>query len=341
MFALLFDPSAGAAGDMIMASLLDLGADEKRVSKAVESVGCTLEVSRQEKGHISATRAQVISDRRYHSLEEAVSILKSSSLQEPSSPASLPHRASLGRRAGLLISRCRGVLRGMCQELVKALGRQPQRALFGDTHAREAKLGTSIGRQLSALWQSRVSGWAGRLDTSLRAIVGVAASARPTVPALPARGPNGLAGARVGEAAGPGSREPSVAGRAGVDGVELRLGVGDVLDEAGDRRAGRVVGALAAVGDAALAAAAADLAHPAVADLRQALDPTPGAEHVLGLDADVVLLGPLLGRAPAQLRVVLDERDPRRAAAAVDSALGHHRLGHGILHGSWRMPGQP
>ena len=82
MFALLFDPSAGAAGDMIMASLLDLGADEKRVSKAVESVGCTLEVSRQEKGHISATRAQVISDRRYHSLEEAVSILKSSSLQE-------------------------------------------------------------------------------------------------------------------------------------------------------------------------------------------------------------------------------------------------------------------
>lgn len=82
MFALLFDPSAGAAGDMIMASLLDLGADEKRVRKAVESVGCTLEVSRQEKGHISATRAQVISDRRYHSLEEAVSILKSSSLQE-------------------------------------------------------------------------------------------------------------------------------------------------------------------------------------------------------------------------------------------------------------------
>ncbi|HOC66282.1 MAG TPA: DUF111 family protein, partial [Methanothrix soehngenii] len=82
MFALLFDPSAGAAGDMIMASLLDLGADEKRVRKAVESVGCTLEVSRQEKGHISATRAQVISDRRYHSLEEAVSILEGSSLQE-------------------------------------------------------------------------------------------------------------------------------------------------------------------------------------------------------------------------------------------------------------------
>ena len=82
MFALLFDPSAGAAGDMIMASLLDLGADERRIREAVESVGCSLEITRQEKGHIAATRAQVISDRRYHSLEEAVSILEGSILQK-------------------------------------------------------------------------------------------------------------------------------------------------------------------------------------------------------------------------------------------------------------------
>jgi len=81
MFALLFDPSAGAAGDMIMASLLDLGADERRVREAVESVGCSLEITRQEKGHIFATRAQVISDRRYHSLDEAISILEGSSLE--------------------------------------------------------------------------------------------------------------------------------------------------------------------------------------------------------------------------------------------------------------------
>ena len=81
MFALLLDPSAGAAGDMIMASLLDLGADENRVRKAVESVGCSLEITRQEKGHIAATRAHVISDRRYHSLEEAVTILQGSSLK--------------------------------------------------------------------------------------------------------------------------------------------------------------------------------------------------------------------------------------------------------------------
>ena len=81
MLALLFDPNAGAAGDMIMASLLDLGADEKRVRKAVESVGCSLEIAREEKGHIAATRVRVSSDRRYHSLEEAVSILQGSRLE--------------------------------------------------------------------------------------------------------------------------------------------------------------------------------------------------------------------------------------------------------------------
>ncbi len=81
MKVLLFDPSAGASGDMIMASLLDLGADIDAVREAVESVGCTLEVSRQEKSHIMACRARVISDKRYQSLDEAKSILHSSCLQ--------------------------------------------------------------------------------------------------------------------------------------------------------------------------------------------------------------------------------------------------------------------
>jgi pyridinium-3,5-bisthiocarboxylic acid mononucleotide nickel chelatase len=65
---------------MIMASLLDLGADVDSVREAVESTGCTLEVSRQEKSHIMACRAQVISDKRYQSLDEAKSILQGSSL---------------------------------------------------------------------------------------------------------------------------------------------------------------------------------------------------------------------------------------------------------------------
>lgn len=80
MKVLLFHPSAGASGDMIMASLLDLGADLQAVRQAVESVGCRLEVSRQEKRSIMACRAVVTSDKRFHSLGQAVSILKSSSL---------------------------------------------------------------------------------------------------------------------------------------------------------------------------------------------------------------------------------------------------------------------
>ena len=92
MQALLFDPSAGAAGDMIMATLLDLGADPAAVRQAVESVGCRLEISREERSHIMATRAKVVSDRRYQSLEEAVSILQGSCLggQRPGKRASVP-----------------------------------------------------------------------------------------------------------------------------------------------------------------------------------------------------------------------------------------------------------
>jgi uncharacterized protein (TIGR00299 family) protein len=81
MKALFFDPSAGASGDMIMASLLDLGADLDAVCRAVDSVGCRLEVSRQERSHIMACRAHVISDKRFRSLSDAISILQSSSLQ--------------------------------------------------------------------------------------------------------------------------------------------------------------------------------------------------------------------------------------------------------------------
>ncbi len=80
MKVLLFDPCTGASGDMIIAALLDLGADLDSVREAVESTGCTLEVSRQEKSHIMACRARVISDKRFQSLEEAESILQGSIL---------------------------------------------------------------------------------------------------------------------------------------------------------------------------------------------------------------------------------------------------------------------
>ena len=63
-----------------MASLLDLGADLQAVRQAVESVGCRLEVSRQERSRIMACRAAVTADRRFHSLAEAEAILQASSL---------------------------------------------------------------------------------------------------------------------------------------------------------------------------------------------------------------------------------------------------------------------
>lgn len=65
---------------MIMACLLDLGADPRAVIEAVESVGCKIEIRETERGHIRARSASVISDRRFRSLEEARMILKEAAI---------------------------------------------------------------------------------------------------------------------------------------------------------------------------------------------------------------------------------------------------------------------
>ncbi|MDD1750086.1 MAG: nickel pincer cofactor biosynthesis protein LarC [Methanothrix sp.] len=111
MKVLLFDPSAGASGDMIMASLLDLGADADAVCRAVESVGCRLEVSRQEKSHIMACRAHVISDKRFQSLSDAVSILRASSLEGKALKNALAALDTLAEAEGRV--------HGMAAELVR------------------------------------------------------------------------------------------------------------------------------------------------------------------------------------------------------------------------------
>ncbi|HUI39331.1 MAG TPA: nickel pincer cofactor biosynthesis protein LarC [Methanothrix sp.] len=80
MKALLFDPYSGASGDMIMGCLLDLGADANAVRVAVESVGCRLEISHEERSHILTTRARVFAKGRYRCLSEALAILKGSTL---------------------------------------------------------------------------------------------------------------------------------------------------------------------------------------------------------------------------------------------------------------------
>ena len=64
-----------------MASLLDLGADPDAVRKAVESVGCGLEISREERHHISAARVRIhAGGKRYRTLSEARSILAAAAL---------------------------------------------------------------------------------------------------------------------------------------------------------------------------------------------------------------------------------------------------------------------
>jgi hypothetical protein len=84
MRVLLFNPSSGASGDMIIACLLDLGADPDAVRAAVESVGCSLEITRDEKHHIGAARVKVqAGGKRYKTLAEARSILAGSSLPPP------------------------------------------------------------------------------------------------------------------------------------------------------------------------------------------------------------------------------------------------------------------
>jgi len=93
-----------------MASLLDLGADLDIVRQAVESTGCKLEITREEKSHIMATRARVISDRRYQSVSEAVSILQGSSLAGIALEkcASCPGHTGRGREPGAWGAQGRG-----------------------------------------------------------------------------------------------------------------------------------------------------------------------------------------------------------------------------------------
>lgn len=83
MKILLFDPFAGASGDMTIGCLLDVGADPVVVREAIESLGCKLEIFKEQKSHILATRARVTSDKRYQSFDKALTLLKNASLELP------------------------------------------------------------------------------------------------------------------------------------------------------------------------------------------------------------------------------------------------------------------
>jgi uncharacterized protein (TIGR00299 family) protein len=63
MKALVFEPFSGASGDMVIGSLLDLGADESRIRDAISAFNLELEVKEVEKRGIVAKKVEFMSKR--------------------------------------------------------------------------------------------------------------------------------------------------------------------------------------------------------------------------------------------------------------------------------------
>lgn len=83
MKAAVFEPFCGASGDMIIAALLDLGADWEKVRNAMESIaGVSVEVKKVMKRGISATQVEVLSERKIVRYPEMVEEIKNSPLDE-------------------------------------------------------------------------------------------------------------------------------------------------------------------------------------------------------------------------------------------------------------------
>jgi uncharacterized protein (DUF111 family) len=87
MTCLIFDPFMGASGDMIIASLIDLGANPAHIKEIMESVApVTVDIGRTTKKGISATRVRVseIADKSETSTyPEIASDIRSSGLPDP------------------------------------------------------------------------------------------------------------------------------------------------------------------------------------------------------------------------------------------------------------------
>ncbi len=83
MKAAVFEPFCGASGDMIVAALLDLGADSEKVRNAMESIaGVSVEFKKVEKRGISATQVSVLSERKIIKYSEMVEEIKNSPLDK-------------------------------------------------------------------------------------------------------------------------------------------------------------------------------------------------------------------------------------------------------------------
>jgi len=87
MTSLIFDPFMGASGDMIIAALIDLGADPSQVRGAMESAApVAVGISRTSRNGIAATRVSVVPDAEEasaRSYPEIVEEIRSSELPDP------------------------------------------------------------------------------------------------------------------------------------------------------------------------------------------------------------------------------------------------------------------
>lgn len=85
MKTLIFEPFSGAAGDMILGSLIDLGADAQKIRSRVESaVDVTLSIDRTSKRGIEATDVHVNVPHEHHSrhYHELVEVIRKAGLPE-------------------------------------------------------------------------------------------------------------------------------------------------------------------------------------------------------------------------------------------------------------------
>ncbi|MEM2924588.1 MAG: nickel pincer cofactor biosynthesis protein LarC [Methanocellales archaeon] len=83
MKAAVFEPFCGASGDMIIAALLDLGADREKVKNAMESIaGVSVQLEKVVKRGISATKVAVLSERKIVRYLEMIEEIKNSQLDE-------------------------------------------------------------------------------------------------------------------------------------------------------------------------------------------------------------------------------------------------------------------
>jgi len=77
---LVFIPNMGCSGDMFLASLIDLGADEKKINKHLRQFGCSIQTSYVRRGHNRCLLVKPKNARKRVKIEEIRKIIAKSKL---------------------------------------------------------------------------------------------------------------------------------------------------------------------------------------------------------------------------------------------------------------------